>query len=166
MKNMKKSWPRISKICDSCSTKKWLPHVLVLAWCVFLGITIWLHAARSQQPPIYDALTYIQKGKTFWDNIGHGVWINPLNIEPTVRPPGTILMSYPIGFSPDFHGFYFRSIFFPVLALIAAVYMVSNKTLRNHDHGSFGVVMVPVYHPTASEQSTEVVSERSQICEE
>jgi hypothetical protein len=65
------------------------------------------------------------KAKNFWLAVEEGHWINPFNIQPTVRPPGTILMSYPLGFSPDFHGFHFRSVFLPILCVIAAVYLVS-----------------------------------------
>ncbi len=34
-------------------------------------------------------------------------------------------MSYPFGLTPDFHGFYFRSIFLPILSIVAAVYIVA-----------------------------------------
>jgi hypothetical protein len=44
-----------------------------------------------------------------------------------VRPPGTILVSYPFGFSPDFRWFYFRTCFIPLLMLAAAVYIAGYK---------------------------------------
>src|SRR4030095_6975969 len=35
--------------------------------------------------------------------------------------PGTVLMSFPFGFDTDFRGFYFRSIFLPIVLLAAGV---------------------------------------------
>ena len=102
---------------------KWLPHIVVLVWLLFLGVTIWSHAVSSQQPPIYDAISYFQKAKNFWEYIDRGQWFNPLNIQPTVRPPGTVLMSYPFGISTEFHGFHFRSVYFPILGVVFAVYL-------------------------------------------
>ncbi|WP_028323422.1 hypothetical protein [Desulfatirhabdium butyrativorans] len=104
--------------------KSLLPHILVLLWLVFLASTIWRHATESVQPPHFDPLSYMQKAMNFWDAVEQGEWFNPLNIEPIVRPPGTILMSYPFGFSPDYRGFYFRSAFLPILFVVLAVYWV------------------------------------------
>ena len=106
----------------------WAPHILVICWMVFLGVTLWDHASRSEQPPLYDPLGYLQKGINFWQSINHGHYVNPLNIAPIVRPPGTILISAPLGYSVDFHGFHFRSVFFPLLCVVAAVYMAAGKS--------------------------------------
>jgi|WetSurMetagenome_2_1015567.scaffolds.fasta_scaffold49040_2 hypothetical protein len=106
----------------------WLPHLLVACWLLYLGASIWQHALHSMQPPLYDALSYMQKAMNFWQAVEQGKLFNPMNIEPTVRPFGTILMSYPFGFSPDFHGFHFRSVFLPILSIVAAVYIVSGTT--------------------------------------
>jgi hypothetical protein len=46
---------------------------------------------------------------------------NPLNLEPTFRPPGTVLMSYPFGFHQDPRGFYFRSVYLPDVLLFFSV---------------------------------------------
>lgn len=108
--------------------QSWLPHVLVMIWLLYLGITIWQHALHSVQPPLYDPLGYMQKAMHFWQALERGELFNPLNLEPMSRPPGTILMSYPFGFTPDFHGFHFRSVFLPILCTVAAVYTVAGKT--------------------------------------
>lgn len=105
--------------------KIWIPHLLVIIWLLYLGISIWQHSIHSVQPPMYDPLGYIQKAINFWRAVEQGNFINPLNLEPTVRPPGTILMSYPFGFFHDFHGFHFRSVFFPILCIVAAVYITA-----------------------------------------
>ena len=106
----------------------WFPHLLVVCWLIYLGITIWQHAHHSVQPPLYDPLSYMLKAMNFWQAVEHGKFINPLNLVPTSRPPGTILMSYPFGFTPDFRGFHFRSVFFPIICIIAAVYIVAGTT--------------------------------------
>jgi hypothetical protein len=103
----------------------WLPHVLVACWLLYLGLSIWQHVLHSVQVPLYDAISYIQKAVNFWRSVDKGLIFNPLNLEPTVRPPGIILMSYPFGLSPDFHGFFFRSVFLPILSIVAAVYIVA-----------------------------------------
>lgn len=108
--------------------QSWLPHLLVMIWLLYLGITIWQHALHSVQPPLYDPLGYMQKAMHFWQALERGELFNPLNLEPMSRPPGTILMSYPFGFTPDFHGFHFRSVFLPILCMVAAVYTVAGKT--------------------------------------
>jgi hypothetical protein len=98
------------------------PHAVVVLWVVLLGSQIWTFVKRSEQPPVYDTLSYFQKAKNFWAAFGSPKPVNPLNLEPTFRPPGTVLMSYPVGFTRDFHGFYFRSVFMPIVVLIGAVY--------------------------------------------
>ncbi len=103
----------------------WLPHVLVACWLLYLGVSIWQHALHSVQPPLYDPLSYMRKAIYFWQALERGEFFNPLNLEPASRPPGTILMSYPFGFTPDFHGFHFRSVFLPILSIVAATYIVA-----------------------------------------
>lgn len=123
--------------------KTLLPHCVVIVWLIFLGVTIWSHAVSSQQPPIYDSLTYFLKGKTFWENIDRGEWLNPFNTKPTARPPGTIMMSFPFGYSSDFHGFNFRSVYFPILSVVIAVYMVIGLSrARKVGWGVAGVAML------------------------
>ena len=60
--------------------RTWVPHILVICWIAFLAVTIWDHASRSVVPPLYDPLSYLQKGINFWRNIYHGQYVNPLNI--------------------------------------------------------------------------------------
>jgi len=104
------------------------PHLLVICWITFLAVTIWDHASRSVVPPLYDPLGYLQKGLNFWRNINHGHYANPLNIVPASRPPGSILMSAPFGYPVDLHWFYFRSVFFPIVCVVASVYLAAWKS--------------------------------------
>jgi len=75
--------------------------------------------------PFFDQLSYVQKAKNFWDSVAQRKFFNPLNLEPSLRPPGTILMSYPLGFSENTHAFYFRSIFLPITFFISALWIVA-----------------------------------------
>src|SRR5205085_7417107 len=97
-----------------------IAKIVVLAWLVFLGIALWQHAKNSQMPPTYDALNYFAKGKNIWLHLRGKHFVNPFNLPPTYRPPGTVLMSFPLGYHNDFHGFYFRSVFFPIVCFVAA----------------------------------------------
>src|SRR4051812_25178446 len=101
----------------------WIHFVLwglVFLWVTFVGVASWQKVRLAQQPPVWDVQSYFSKAQGFWTQVGSRVLPNPFNVEPTIRPPGTILMSYPFGFSQDFHGFYFRSFFWGVLGVIVA----------------------------------------------
>ncbi len=97
------------------------PLILSLAWLALVAWLTWRHAVASDQPLIGDARGYWTKAQAFWRLVAKGSWINPFDIEPTKRPPGTILLSYPFGFSEAFKGFLFRSIVFPIGLTWAAV---------------------------------------------
>jgi hypothetical protein len=120
-----------------------IPHLIVVLWLIYLGAMIWQHNIQSVQSPQYDALTYMQKAMNFWKAVDQGKLFNPLNIEPTVRPPGTILMSYPFGFSSDFKGFHFRSVFFPILCIVIAVYMTAG--IPQTSAAGWGVAAVAIF---------------------
>jgi hypothetical protein len=99
---------------------------------VFNGV--WNHVKESEQPPLYDPISYMEKAKNFWHMVASQHywknplhWKNPLNLSPAFRPPGTVLMSYPFGFSEDYKGFLARSIILPVLLLVAALYVAAYR---------------------------------------
>jgi len=105
-----------------------LPHVTLLAWIALTGGLMWLALSGAIEPPAWDSLSYVQKGFLFWQSVTAGVPFNPLDLAPTLRPPGSVLMSYPFGFDPDFRGFYFRSSFIPQLLYVGAVIVVGAGT--------------------------------------
>jgi hypothetical protein len=76
-------------------------------------------STRAISPPIYDAMSYFEKGTSTWKTLRAGKILEILNIDPDIRPPGTTLMSFPLGFDPDFHGFLFRSVFSVLLWVLA-----------------------------------------------
>jgi hypothetical protein len=106
---------------------KRLPEALLALWAIFLAAAVWSHIPLSPQPPIYDTFSYYWKAYEFWSAVHSGHWFNPLNLAPTLRPPGTVLMSYPFGFEQDPRGFYFRSIFVPAALMILAAYTVARR---------------------------------------
>ena len=111
------------------TSKPWLPAVAVTLWLVFLAATLWRLAARSQEPPLYDALGYFLKGKNFWDQLLQQHVFDP-NVWPVYRPPGTILMSFPFGYD-GLEGFHFRAVFLPiVLAAIAGWIVLRGSPAR------------------------------------
>ncbi len=112
-----------------------LPTLIVVLWLALVSGLVWEKAQRSEQPPVYDTLTYFQKAKNLWANFHSSKPVNPLNLEPTFRPPGTVLMSYPLGFVKDFHGFYFRSVVMPVMILVLAVYVIGfDRSISQRQH--------------------------------
>jgi len=107
-----------------------LPAAAVVIWLAVVAWAVWQHVEASGQPLIYDAITYWLKAKNFWTSVAHEQWVNPLNIEPTTRPPGTILMSYPFGFDESPKGFLFRSVFFGIALTAWAVFLVARALPR------------------------------------
>ena len=122
--------------------KNWIPNVLILSWLLFLGISIWQHALVSGQPPLYDPLTYMSKAKHFWEAVELGKPFNPMNLIPSVRPPGSILMSYPFGFSDSFLGFHFRSVFIPILCMVVSVYITAGTAISITSAGWVAAIAV------------------------
>ncbi len=104
------------------------PFLSLLLALTILGVLIFQRAHVSEQPPFYDALSYAVKAKSFWDTVAQGVWANPLDLRPTVRPPGTILMSYPLGFSEEPQGFYFRSVVLPIVIFALALWCIGSPS--------------------------------------
>jgi hypothetical protein len=110
-----------------------VPLFIVVAWVSFLAATLWQHALASVQPPWGDGISYLWKAASFWSAIDQGRLFNPLNLFPSVRPPGTILMSYPFGMTADYHGYHFRSVFLPLLFTVLAVYVAAGAgTAKRH----------------------------------
>jgi hypothetical protein len=99
------------------------PQLAITVWAVLVGVLLWRITGSTIDPPVWDAFSYYQKGFNFWTTVEAGHWPNPFNIEPTVRPPGVILLTHPFGLTENFAGFYFRSVYLPIVLLISAVYV-------------------------------------------
>jgi hypothetical protein len=96
---------------------------LLIIWVFIVGSLTWQRSRESVIPPVWDQKSYVQKADAFWHSIQQGKIKNPLDIEPTVRPPGTILLTAPLGPLKDFRNFYFRSVMLPVAITILAVFI-------------------------------------------
>lgn len=109
--------------------------LLILAACIAAFLLV-LHSRISHTivSPFFDGLNYVEKGMRFWQAVDRGEWVNPLNIEPSKRPPGTVLMSYPAGFSEDPRGFFYRSVAIPLVIFLVALWIAGTTALRN-GHG-------------------------------
>ena len=116
------------------TTPGWLSTYLpisILALCLtVLGIGIYIKTARAIAPPIYDPMAYYTKGAMVWREWSSGRLVNPLNVGPTSRPPGTMLLTSPLGFSPNFRAFFFRSICFPVVVFALAFWLLAESQVR------------------------------------
>ena len=132
----------------SLRCKSMIPHLIVMLWLIYIAAMVWEHDVQSVQPPHYDSLTYMQKAMNFWKAVDQGNLFNPLNIEPTNRPPGTILLSYPFKFSSDFKGFHFRSIFFPIVCIVIAVYMAAG--IPESPAAGWGLAAVAIFFSAIS----------------
>ena len=99
------------------------PTLLMVVWSSAIGLAVWHYAAAEVEPPGFDVLSYFAKAFYFWEAVDHGKIFNPFSLAPTVRPPGTVLVSYPLGLTDSFQGYYFRSIFLPILLLLAAAWI-------------------------------------------
>lgn len=95
-----------------------------IAWLVVAGISLWHYAHAENEPPVYDALSYAEKAANFWHAVSLGRFFNPLNIDPTIRPFGTVFFTYPFGFHYDYQSFYFLTNFLPMVVLFIAAYNV------------------------------------------
>src|SRR5882724_9174546 len=105
--------------------RKWVAHGLVALWLLLVALTVWAHARKAVLPPVADAFLYFQKGQNVWKGLHVKHFVNPLNAEPVSRGPGTVLMSAPFGFNPNFKPFFFRAIFFPILCFVVALYLAA-----------------------------------------
>jgi hypothetical protein len=110
---------------------KHLPILILVLCLTALGIGIYLKATRAIAPPIYDPMAYYTKGAMVWREWSSGRLVNPLNVGPTSRPPGTMLLTSPLGFSPDFRAFFFRSIYVPVVVFVLGFWVLAESQVRN-----------------------------------
>jgi hypothetical protein len=95
---------------------------LPLAWLAIAAAGIWRFARLETQPPVFDALSYVHKAQSFWAMVRSGHLVDPLLLEPQIRPFGTVMFTHPFGFTEDFRSFFFHTAFLP--ALLTAVALV------------------------------------------
>lgn len=106
---------------------------LLAIWLIVAAYGIRHYAYMETEPPVFDALSYVQKAQSFWDAMSKGEPFNPLNLAPEVRPFGTVFFTFPFGFSTNFHEFYFLTNFLPALLLVIAV-LIAAGSIRDLDN--------------------------------
>jgi hypothetical protein len=117
--------------------------LLAAAWLALVGVGQWRAADQLREPPSWDTYSYALKAANVWAGVGADAAVNPLDAEPAVRPPGVVLMSHPSGFNLDARGYYFRSVFLPVLLCALAVYIAAfSRGLSMNAHGALAATAV------------------------
>jgi hypothetical protein len=104
--------------------KRTLPMLVLSVWVSCIGWLIWVKAHQSMYTPLVDAASYILKAQKTWENASQGFPKNPLNVEMAMRPPGTVLISFPFGYDGDYKAFHFRTVFIPFLIWTLALLMI------------------------------------------
>ncbi|MBU3666498.1 MAG: hypothetical protein FGM15_11575 [Chthoniobacterales bacterium] len=93
---------------------------------VLLALSLWGARIASRQTeylPTDDVLTYTIKAANVWAELRQGNFRGLMGIEPTVRPFGTSLLGYPLGYDDDFRAFYWRTVAMPVcFAILGALF--------------------------------------------
>ena len=113
-----------------------IPALLFVVWLSAVGAMVWRKAHLTLFPPSPDPMSYIQKAVHFWDNAKKGFPVNPLNLAQPIRPPGTVLISYPFGYDGDHAAFFFRTAYIPFLIWTAAVLLLFWPTGQSGDRRS------------------------------
>ncbi len=101
------------------------PAIALLLFLSCLGFGIHAKSSIATVPPFFDSLSYYTKAKRVWEQIGQGSFRSTFNVEPVIRPPGATLVSYPFGFTKDYRGFYFRSVFLPITIWALALWLLA-----------------------------------------
>jgi hypothetical protein len=122
-----------SRIGDLPSSRVAIRACLLTCWAALICAGVWSVASKAAEPPVYDAIGYVWKAKAFWERAAAYQFFNPLNVMPTIRPPGTVLLSYPFGFDENVNGFFFRSVAVPYLIWTVAVWLAASPWLRGSD---------------------------------
>ncbi len=106
------------------------PAIALLVLLAILALGIHRKSSATTVPPFFDSLSYYTKSKRVWEQLHQKVSLRrTLNVEPVVRPPGCALISYPFGFSADYHGFYFRTIFVPIALWVLALWLIAQRMI-------------------------------------
>jgi hypothetical protein len=115
---------------ETAGWSRFIPLGVLAVLLILIGFGIWQKASKAITPPLYDAHQYHQKAANCWKALNSAEPVNLLNIEPVTRPPGTLLISHPFGFNPDFRGFFFRTVYVPLVIVLLALWflMESNVT--------------------------------------
>ena len=110
------------KIGKSSSGKAICLLIVSFLLCV-IAFGIHRKAYQAVAPPIYDPISYYCKSQIVWDAIGHGHWKSAFD-QFAMRPPGSALILYPLGFVPSINSFLFRSTLAPLVIWAMALMVI------------------------------------------
>jgi hypothetical protein len=137
---------------------------VLLVWLALSAFGVWHYASQETEPPVFDALSYVQKAQTFWAAVNQGRLFNPLDLEPQIRPFGTVFFTHPFGFSEDFRPFYFLSCFLPSLILLLGITVAAGRISDLSLRQRYVLVLLlliatslPSYYQFASKEGVQVM---------
>ncbi len=110
---------------DRCSLSA---YGILALWLILIGTLTWHASQRCVVPPLWDQQTYVQKAHSFWHAVDARKPFNPLNLNPSVRPPGTVLVTAPLGHETDYRRFYFRSVVMSAALFVIALLIAGFAT--------------------------------------
>lgn len=113
-----------------------------LVWLIVAGSGIWHYAGLEREPPVFDALSYAQKAQAFWHAVASRHFFNPLNIQPDIRPFGTVFFTYPFGFDYTFRSFYFLTNFLPMVFIYLSIYNIFRPLREKTDAQIFAFAVL------------------------
>lgn len=117
---------------------------VLAAWLLIAAHGIWHYAYLETEPPVFDALSYVQKAQAFWAAVGAGKLFNPFDLVPQIRPFGTVFFTHPFGFSTDFHQFFFLTNFVPAILMLMAVAIAAGSLRKLDDKQRFALAALLV----------------------
>ncbi len=120
----------MSSTADQAAANTILRVCVPACWATAICGGVWSVASKATEPPVYDAIGYIWKAKAIWERVAGHELFNPFNVVPTIRPPGTVLLSYPFGFNDSVNGYLFRSVAVPYVLWTVAVWLAVSPWLR------------------------------------
>jgi len=122
---------RLTKLRASANTL-FLEAVRIVPLTVLLlllGLGIHGKAYRAVAPPIYDPITYLEKGQRFFSEIHNHHFPNPLEVLPSFRPPGCIPFFFPSGYH-GMQSFLFWSMLSPLAVWLLALWVAFRPTAK------------------------------------
>lgn len=85
----------------------------------------WVASRQTEYPPIHDVLSYTTKAENVWNHLRAGRFTGLLGVEQTIRPFGTSLIGYPLGYNDDFRAFYWRTVAIPAFLCALAAFVAA-----------------------------------------
>ncbi len=119
-----------------------IPFAIGALFLIFVGCGIYEKTRIAVAPPVYDPMGYYCKARAVWDALSRGDLPGTLNDVMPQRPPGSVLLLYPFGFTPSIPGFLFRSVFTSIAIWILALAITIAASARRKSDAVVGACLV------------------------